>query len=417
MTKNLVQEELRRLLAPTAWHQIYYSPNTTKIEACNANMHEIGWDWEIVVLVSDDMIPQVRGWDDIIRNHMMAKYPDTDGILWLNDGGQGDKLNTLCVYGRAMYTRLGHIYHPDYRSLFCDTELTDRCRGDLADKTTYVPYCIIRHEHPGFGYQVMDSLYAKNQRFWSQDLYTYIRRKSYPYDISFLIPTISGREDALQRLVASLHERLKRLAPDLRYEISLGFDNRELSIGLKRNQLLQGATGKYMAFIDDDDEITDAYIEDLQETVRGEFPVMRLRGQLAGYTFTHSLENPIDGMMARGDVFLRPPNHLNPMWTDVAKLVPFRDATRGEDLDWTIRLSRSGSLKREYVSDPSRLHYIYNLGQRVLDPRVIQIQRERRYDEVLPTLWQSRQALGSDSVPQQTRPAGLRLTAHGFVSK
>jgi hypothetical protein len=396
MTKNLVQEELHRLLAPTAWHQIYYSPNSSKIEACNANMSEIGWDWEIVVLVSDDMIPQVKGWDDVIRSHMLSKYPDTDGLLWLNDGGQGDKLNTLCVYGRAMYNRLGYIYHPEYKSLFCDTELTDRCRGDLADKTTYVPYCIIRHEHPGFGYQVMDSLYAKNQRFWSQDLYTYIRRKAYPC------------------LTTSLHEKMKRIAPDLRYEICLAFDSREMSVGLKRNQLLQGAKGKYMAFIDDDDEITDAYVEDLQETVRGEFPVMRLRGKIADYTFTHSLENPIDGMMARGDVFLRPPNHLNPMWTDVAKLVPFRDATRGEDLDWTIRLSRSGSLKREYVSDPSRLHYIYNLGQRVMTPSIIELQRQRRYDELLPMIWQG---AGAAPTTQQARPAGLRLTAHGFVSK
>ena len=416
MTKNLVQEELHRLLAPVAWHQIYYSPNKSKIEACNANMNEIGWEWDIVILVSDDMIPQIRGWDDVVRNHMSAKYPDTDGILWLNDGGQGDKLNTLCVYGRAMYRRLGNIYEPDYKSLFCDTELTDRCRGDLADKTTYVPYCIIRHEHPGFGYQVMDSLYAKNQQFWSRDLYTYIRRKTYPHDMSFLIPTIPGREGALQRLVASIHEKMKRIAPDIRYDITIGFDNREMSIGLKRNQLLQGAKGKYMAFIDDDDEITDAYVEDLRETIRGDFPVMRLRGQIAEYTFTHSVENPIDGMMARGDVFLRPPNHLNPMLTDVAKLIPFRDATRGEDLDWTIRLSRSGSLKHEYTSDPNRLHYIYNLGQRVVSPSILEVQRQRRYDELLPMIWQSQQPLGT-MPPQQERQPVLRLTARGFVSK
>lgn len=414
MTKNLVQEELHRLLAPVAWHQIYYSPNTTKIEACNANMSEIGWDWQIVVLVSDDMVAQVKGWDDVIRNHMTAKYPDTNGLLWLNDGGQGDKLNTLCVYGRAMYNEFGYIYHPDYKSLFCDTELTDRCRGDLASRTTYVPYCIIRHEHPGFGYQVMDSLYAKNQQYWSRDLYTYIRRKTYPYAVSFLIPTIPGREGALQRLMASIHEKMGRIAPDLRYEILLAFDNRETSIGTKRNRLLQDAKGKYMAFIDDDDEITDAYVEDLQETIRGEVPVMRLRGKIREYTFTHSLANPIDGVMARGDEFLRPPNHLNPMFTDVAKLIPFRDATRGEDLDWTIRLSRAGSLKREYTSDPSRIHYIYDLGQRVMLPSVIELQRTKRYDELLPMIWQG--APNAVEPPAQQHQ-GLRLTSRGFVSK
>ena len=119
-----VDIRLGKLLAPTAWHRIFRSANTSKIEACNANMHEVDWDWQIVVLVSDDMIPQIKGWDDVIRNHMLARFPDTNGILWFNDGFQGEKLNTLSIYGRAMYNEFGHLYHPDYKSLFCDTELT-----------------------------------------------------------------------------------------------------------------------------------------------------------------------------------------------------------------------------------------------------------------------------------------------------
>ena len=27
----------------------------------------------------------------------MAHYPDTDGVLWFNDGYKGNKLNTLCI--------------------------------------------------------------------------------------------------------------------------------------------------------------------------------------------------------------------------------------------------------------------------------------------------------------------------------
>jgi hypothetical protein len=56
-------DELRALLAPCAWSRIFSSPNRSKIEACNANMAEVDWDWDIVVLVSDDMVPQVRGYD------------------------------------------------------------------------------------------------------------------------------------------------------------------------------------------------------------------------------------------------------------------------------------------------------------------------------------------------------------------
>ena len=417
MSKNLVQEELHRLLGQTAWHRLFYSPNRSKIEACNANMKEIDWDWQIVVLVSDDMIPQIRGWDDVIRSHMASRFPDTNGLLWFNDGQQGDKLNTLSIYGRAVYNELGYLYCPEYKSLFCDTELTDRCRTDLASRTHYSPYCIIRHEHPGNGYsQNMDGLYARNQQYWSQDMYTYIRRKAYPFDVSFLLPTIPGRESSLQALIASIHEKAARLAPGLRYEITVDFDNREASIGAKRDRLCQGAKGKYIAFIDDDDEITDAYIEDLRDTVRMNSPVMRLRGQIAQYTFTHSLANRIDGVMARDDVFLRPPNHLNPMYADVAKLIHFRDAHRAEDLEWTIRLARSNFLKDEFVSDPSRIHYIYKMGARTVSPDLIQLQRTKTYEEMLPLLWKP--ADGSAPEPSSSgKPTAMRLTARGFVSR
>ena len=103
MSRNLVQEELHRLLQKVSWHRLYYSPNKTKIQACNSNMDEIDYYWDIVVLVSDDMIPVIQGYDDVIRNHMKTRYPDTNGLLWFNDGCQGEKLNTLCVYGRKFY--------------------------------------------------------------------------------------------------------------------------------------------------------------------------------------------------------------------------------------------------------------------------------------------------------------------------
>jgi hypothetical protein len=414
MSRNLVHEELHRVLNKTAWHRIFMSPNKSKIEACNANMNEIEWEWDVVVLVSDDMIPQVQGWDDVIRIHMPS---DTNKILWFNDGYQGDKLNTLCVFGRQMYNHFGYIYNPEYKSLFCDTELTDLCKGELKDRCQYNPYCIIRHEHPGTGYkQNMDALYQHNQKFWNEDMYTYIRRKKYEYDVTFLIPTIAGREASLQNLMASIREKMGRIAPHLRYKINLAFDNREMSVGLKRQNLLQAAEGKYSAFIDDDDEITDAYIEDLVETIRGSYPVMRLRGRIDPYTFTHSLENKLTSPMARGTVFLRPPNHLNPMMTDVAKMIQFRDAVRGEDLDWTIRLARTGFLTHEYKSDDSRIHYIYKMGDRKVDPGSIVYQQQTSYETMLSVVWTPS---GAQMPQTQIRDQGpiLRLTPRGFVSR
>ena len=48
-------------LPEVAWKKICRQPNKTKIEACNANMRDVDWNWDIVILVSDDMTPEVRG--------------------------------------------------------------------------------------------------------------------------------------------------------------------------------------------------------------------------------------------------------------------------------------------------------------------------------------------------------------------
>jgi hypothetical protein len=420
MTRNLVKEELSRTLAPVEWKNVYYGQSKSKIEACNANMSEIDYPWDIVVLVSDDMIPQVSGWDDVIRSHMMSRFPDTNGILWFNDGYQGDKLNTLCIYGRRMYEELGHIYEPEYKSLFCDTELTDRCRSDLKDRCLYVPYCIIRHEHPGTGYaNKNDALYQHNQRFWIQDMMTYIRRKNYAYDWTVLIATIPGRERKLQLLITTIREKVSRIAPEIRLEICIDFDNRESSIGTKRQRLLERAQGKYLSFIDDDDEITDAYIEDFLATFRGNFHTMRLRGQMGDYPFVHSTAVKLTDPMATMDsppVFQRPPNHLNPMLSDIAKLIRFKNATYGEDLDWTISMARTGFLQREYRSDDSkRVHYIYRIDGRTVHPAVAIRQQTMTYDSMLHHIFTPGDAATTSAA--EPSPKVLRLTSRGFVSK
>jgi hypothetical protein len=413
MTDSSVQHSIKNITHKVAWSEIYYGNNTSKIEAVNADMTSINWPWEMVVIVSDDMVPQVKGYDDVLRSHMITNFANTDGILWVNDGTQGDKLNTISIMGRKMYDSFGYLYHPAYKSLFCDTEFTDLCKGPLASKCRYIPYMLIRHEHPGTGFpQRNDALYMRNTTYWYQDMMTYISRKNYEYDWTIMIPTIVGRESNLYTLLETIEDRKKRICPSLKIEVQLSFDNREKKIGTKRQELLMSAKGKYMSFIDDDDFITDSYFEDALATIQGNYQVCRLRGQMNKYTFTHSIDNKLDKPMCEGDVFLRPPNHLNIMLSDIGKLFSFKDAIRGEDLDWTIRLARSNFLKNEYSSDPSRIHYIYNLGGRTISNDVAETQRRISYEEMLKQVW-----LDGNPIVPQNRSNRLRLSVRGFVSK
>jgi hypothetical protein len=145
-----------------------------KIGAVNRDM-EFSGDWDILVLVSDDMIPEVRGWDSIIRMNMRLLYPDTDGVLWFNDGFQKNNLNTLCILGHTYYNRFGYIYHPAYKSLWCDNEFM--IVADMLGKQTYFEDIIIRHTHPVINNSGFDELYNHNDSFFEEDRRTFIARK------------------------------------------------------------------------------------------------------------------------------------------------------------------------------------------------------------------------------------------------
>ena len=114
--------------------------------------------------------------------------------------------------------------------------------------------------------------------------------------------------------------------------------------------------------------------------------------------------------MANETTFLRPPNHLNVMKADIAKTVKFIDASSGEDLDWTIKLARTGFLRTEYRSDESRIHYIYDLGDRVLSKWTLEGQRNMTYENqlrnvlVLPT-----------APPRPPQQPHFRLGTRGFM--
>jgi hypothetical protein len=98
--------------------------------------------------------------------------------------------------------------------------------------------------------------------------------------------------------------------------------------------------------------------------------------------------------------------------TDIARTVHFQDAVRGEDLDWAIRLSRMNYLQTEYSTAPGRIHYIYNLGTRSVDPRILEGQRQLTAEDMLKEVFMTK-----ESRPVSIQETRLRLGPRGFVSR
>lgn len=163
-----------------------FGMNKNKIEAINADMK--GRDFNILLLASDDMIPQQEGYDTVIRQNFKKFFPDTDGVLWFNDGYQGKNLNTLCILGKKYYDRFGYIYHPSYVSLWCDTEFTEVSK--MLNKVKYIDHVIIKHEHPVWLGQEWDELQKKNDSFNNRDMEKFTERKKINFELDQIQTTI-----------------------------------------------------------------------------------------------------------------------------------------------------------------------------------------------------------------------------------
>lgn len=147
----------------------------SKIDACNRDMNKAD-DWDIVLLISDDMFVQVDDWDEIIRYSMLKNYPDTDGCLWFNDSHQ-QRICTLTCMGKKYYDRFNYLYHPSYKSLWCDNEFTEVAQS--LGKMTYLNLKLVNHQHPCWGKKMqMDELYRINEGFFKIDNENYLKRKA-----------------------------------------------------------------------------------------------------------------------------------------------------------------------------------------------------------------------------------------------
>lgn len=155
-----------------------FGKSATKIEAYNRDM-ELAPEWDLIVLLSDDMLFVQNGFDREIIKDMEESFTDLDGIIHYNDGNQKDNVITMAIMGKPYYQRFNYFYHPSYISLWCDNEQMEV--GKILGKYKYMGHnkIIFRHLHPAWGFGVMDEQYRKNEdrNVWDIDERNFNQRK------------------------------------------------------------------------------------------------------------------------------------------------------------------------------------------------------------------------------------------------
>jgi glycosyltransferase involved in cell wall biosynthesis len=82
--------------------------------------------------------------------------------------------------------------------------------------------------------------------------------------LSILTPACWNRVEQAR----SLHEKIMAQPGSAQIEHLVLYDNRARSIGLKRQSLLDSARGDFIAFVDDDDDVSHTYVAELIEAIR-----------------------------------------------------------------------------------------------------------------------------------------------------
>jgi len=155
--------------------------------------------------------------------------------------------------------------------------------------------------------------------------------------LSILIPSIPSRFDRMIKI----YEKLELQIKGREVEILVFIDNKQRSIGLKRDALVQMSKGDYIAFVDDDDDVSDDYIDEMLIGCEADKDVICFWQM----SYIDGKKGLIDFDLSNGNLEFqagqttpRKPYHVCGWRGDLARKYRFEDLMYDEDRRWCIQL-------------------------------------------------------------------------------
>lgn len=160
--------------------------------------------------------------------------------------------------------------------------------------------------------------------------------------LSILIPTIPNRK-------SSLFSVLEKLEAQLTSEVHIItlYDNKQWSVGNKRNKLLHLADSEYVCFVDDDDEISKEYIGEILKATES-------KPDLITFNVRYTNDKDEDYICEYGEG--QRPAHVH-VWRN-ENLTDFPDTSTGEDTRW-VKDNLSKVTSTIHI-DKTLYHYKFN---------------------------------------------------------
>lgn len=176
--------------------------------------------------------------------------------------------------------------------------------------------------------------------------------------LSILIPTLPERAQFLTCLTSELQKQMGD-----RKDIELVINHGAQTTGEKRNALIQSATGEYVWFVDDDDEILPGAIDAIMQAMEQNPDVLGIDGYMTTdganrVDFEIRMGHPYKSDIRNGKpIYLRFPNHITPMKRSIASKISFPAANVYEDYEFASKLHASKLLKTQVIVPIPVYHY------------------------------------------------------------
>jgi glycosyltransferase involved in cell wall biosynthesis len=182
--------------------------------------------------------------------------------------------------------------------------------------------------------------------------------------LSILVCSTQNRyNNFLLKILDQLFSQCAALPLHLHCEVEVitVIDNKCRMLGTKRNDLLNMAQGDYVVFVDDDDRVSDDYVQELLDavTVGADVITFEVEVSLNGnepkpcyYDMRYKSDYNLP------DSYHRLPNHIMAVKRELALATKYQDILKGEDADYSKRLAPL--LKTQHIIEKVLYYYDYS---------------------------------------------------------
>ena len=175
--------------------------------------------------------------------------------------------------------------------------------------------------------------------------------------LSILICTLTDRLSFLHNLLNELYHQNPSCL--IKCEILTNSDYYLSSIGSKRNSLLQQARGEYVVYLDDDDNISTNYLEQIFVGIEQGVDHIGIAMMYMPDNGPHQLVlcSKDHKWEQKNGIFYRSAQHVCPVRAEIAKQATFPEISFGEDKAYADQITPM--IKTEYLITEPIYYYKY----------------------------------------------------------